>query len=271
MNIKEDKNKVYKETEQEQLKADVYYPTEGGKHPGIVLIHGGAWLQGYKEMYAEWAPHFARHGYVAMAFDYRLSTSATSTYPEALHDVKSAIHYFVQHAEEWRMDTNNLVIIGDSAGGHLASCIALDHSNTPAFQIVSVVSVYGVYDLPAWQQYTNQTRKNDPVHQFIGNAFHDAPETYKEASPQYKLKALKKPFNTSFFIIWGEDDDVVPASQSVAFSCLLERKGFDVQTLAIPGVGHYWFNLFEGIEGGSLQDNPNPLVADNILHYLKRN
>ncbi|TCP25592.1 hypothetical protein EV207_12122 [Scopulibacillus darangshiensis] len=46
--IREEKNMIFKEIGDEKLKADVCYPAEAEKHPGIILIHGGAWLQGYK-------------------------------------------------------------------------------------------------------------------------------------------------------------------------------------------------------------------------------
>ncbi|MFC7395484.1 alpha/beta hydrolase fold domain-containing protein [Scopulibacillus cellulosilyticus] len=269
MPINEEKDIIFKETDDGPLKADVYYPTEGDKYPGIVLIHGGAWLQGYKEMYCEWGPYLAQQGYVTMTFNYRLSTPETPTYPDVINDVKDAVQFFVKNSKKWKIDTDNIVILGDSAGGHLATYITIDSQKDPSYHITAVIGVYGVYDLPAWQQYTMEARDNDPVGQLMGGSCNEMPEKYKEASPYYKIKMLEKPFNTIFFIIWGDSDDVVPASQSEAFSLLLEQKGFDTQTLVIPNKGHYWFNIFEGIEGGSLKDDPNSLVVPNILNYLK--
>lgn len=265
--ISKAQNVIFKETSHEQLKADIYYPTGSGAYPGIVLIHGGAWLQGYKEMYDEWAPYLAKQGYVTMALDYRLSSPERPSYPEATKDVETAIQFFVQHAQKWHIDTNKIVTIGDSAGAHLASYIAIEQQINPAYHIAATIGIYGVYDLPSWQQYTRKTRDNDPVQQFMGPAASE--EKYKDASPYYKINALETSFNTSFFIIWGDADEVVPANQSAAFSILLAQKGFDTQTLIIPGKGHYWFNIFKGIAGGSLGDDPNPLVIPNILHYLK--
>ncbi|MDY0395061.1 alpha/beta hydrolase [Virgibacillus halophilus] len=203
MIIKEEKNMVFKEMGKERLKADVYFPAEKGKYPGVILIHGGAWLQGYKEMYSEWAPYLAKQGYVTMAFDYRLSTPGIAAYPQAVHDVNSAIQFFVRHAEEWQIDRDNIVLIGDSAGAHLATHTAIDSQSEPSYHIASTIGIYGVYDLPAWQRHTKLVRDNDPVHQFLGVSFDEKPELYKSASPYSKIKELKEPFDTSFFYYMG--------------------------------------------------------------------
>ncbi|MFS0782171.1 alpha/beta fold hydrolase [Bacillus sp. 1P06AnD] len=268
MDINEEKNVIYKETELGPLKANVYYPLSKGKYPGIILIHGGAWLTGDKEMYREWGPFLAKQGYPTIAFDYRLSTEENASFPEVTYDVQDAIAFVVKHADKWQIDVDRIILIGDSAGAHLAAYAALESIKDHSCKIRSAIGIYGVYNLPEWQQYTYSQRENDPVGQLMGTPH--SIKQLKDASPYYLFQSLEKPLETDFYIIWGDNDDVVPANQSESFSLLLESKGFSVQTLVIPDKGHFWFNLFEEIEGGSLVDEPNPLVIKNILHYLKR-
>ncbi|MDD4844144.1 MAG: carboxylesterase family protein [Anaerotignum sp.] len=81
------KNIVYGETEREYLTADIYLPTNKTSIPIVILVHGGAFHAGAKEMYENWGTYLAQNGFCAMAINYRLSGPDYPSYSGAIDDV----------------------------------------------------------------------------------------------------------------------------------------------------------------------------------------
>ena len=92
--------------------------------PGVIMIHGGGWVEGDKEsMVAPFAVPFVQHGFVVANVEYRLAKSATA--PAAVQDVRNAAKWFVEHAAEYKVDPGHVIVMGPSAGGHLALLTAM--------------------------------------------------------------------------------------------------------------------------------------------------
>lgn len=97
------------------------YIHENGVRPAIVVFAGGA--------YAKRAPHeggavaefFYKNGYNTFSVDYRV---APNRHPAPLMDAQRAIKLVRYHATEWGVDPNRVFVVGFSAGGHLAGCVA---------------------------------------------------------------------------------------------------------------------------------------------------
>lgn len=119
--VAEEKNIFYCKTPERNLALDVFYPAKKTKYKktAILIIHGGGWRNGSKEMFHAMAQHLAALGYVCFTPEYRLSTEAL--YPAAVYDVKAAIRWVRKNASEYNIDTNKIVIAGHSAGGELAA------------------------------------------------------------------------------------------------------------------------------------------------------
>jgi len=93
--------------------------------PLVITVFGGAYVAGsrdYSDMEA-YCERLALHGYAAASIDYRLmsvlSASASSIIREmflAAQDVSASIRYFKRYANEYRIDTNNIFLLGNSAG-----------------------------------------------------------------------------------------------------------------------------------------------------------
>ena len=98
---------------------DVYCP-EGtqGVLPTIISIHGGGWFYGSKKLYSHYCLRMAKRGFTVVNFDYRLAPE--HKYPAPLEDACRVLHWVQEHGAEFHIDTNNLVLVGDSAGGQLA-------------------------------------------------------------------------------------------------------------------------------------------------------
>jgi acetyl esterase/lipase len=87
--------------------------------PGAIVIHGGAWVGGDKEsMVDEFCLPFLKQNFVVANLEYRLAKAATA--PAAVTDVLTAAKWVHDHAAEYKIDPAQIVVVGNSAGGHLA-------------------------------------------------------------------------------------------------------------------------------------------------------
>ena len=121
---------VFAEHDGTKLVGDLYLPKGRSKAPVLVAVHGGGWQVGNKQFYRNWGLFLARAGYAVFAVDYRLGKPGV--YPAAVYDVKAAVQFIRAKAAEYDLDPERIGLIGDSAGAHLASLVALagDQFNT---------------------------------------------------------------------------------------------------------------------------------------------
>ena len=116
---------------------DIYYP-EGTDHalPTIISIHGGGYTYGDKERYQYYCMNLAQRGFTVVNFSYRLAPGAK--YPAQLNDTNAAITYACAHADEYFIDTNNIFIVGDSAGAQLNSQYTAAVTNPEYAQLLNL-------------------------------------------------------------------------------------------------------------------------------------
>jgi acetyl esterase/lipase len=236
------------------LVGDLYRPQASDPTPVIVAVHGGAWGGGSRAHYRSWGPYLAARGITLFTIEYRLVATSPPTYPQAVHDVRAAVQFVRGDAAALGLDPDRIALMGDSAGGHLASLVALA-GDEPCFRgpsddphaavstaVRAVISVYGVYDLLAqWHRDDLLFRMRDyrGVEKFLGRSPIDDRRIYFDASPlSYAVTRLDPP---AFLIVWGAEDDIVdPATQAVPFRDALRRAMYYVRTVVIPGAGHFW-------------------------------
>jgi dienelactone hydrolase len=114
-------------------KADLYLPCESAAGAevsrAVVIIHGGGWSGGQKRAAREIniGTTLALNGYVGMSIDYVLANSEHPgpTWPQNLHDCKTAVRWLRANAERLQIDSAHIGVIGGSAGGHLATMVGL--------------------------------------------------------------------------------------------------------------------------------------------------
>jgi acetyl esterase/lipase len=204
------------------MRLDVYKPSEPGRlRPGIMQIHGGAWLIGSKrEQGIPLLSHLAANGWVGLNVDYRLSPRAK--FPAHLLDLKRAIWWYREHAEEHGADPDFLCVTGGSAGGHLAALVALT-ANAPEYQpgfadvdtsVRAAVPFYGVYDLRDLLDNAPRYFASFLERHVMGVARADDPEAYARASPAHWIREDAPPF----LVVHGDLDTLVPVTQARAFT-----------------------------------------------------
>jgi acetyl esterase/lipase len=132
------------------IKLDIYSPIEVcvQNRPTVICLFGGAFLAGNKERrdIVAWCDSLAHYGYVAVAINYRLgfnpAVGAGGIGPaggmkraayRAIQDCRASIHYLKEYSEQYRIDTNQIFLIGNSAGAITAiNTIFLDSDERPA-------------------------------------------------------------------------------------------------------------------------------------------
>ncbi|MGB5811601.1 MAG: alpha/beta hydrolase [Polyangiales bacterium] len=216
------RNLVYREVGGRRLKLDVAMPVEPGvKRPAIMQVHGGAWIIGDKrEQGWPLIGHLAANGWVCFNVNYRLSPAAT--WPEHLEDLKYALKWIRDHAEEYGVDPSFIACTGGSAGGHLAAMVGLT-ANDPEYQpgfedadtrVQATIPVYGVYD------FTNRLGAHLPTMRttllepwVMKSFFEDSRSDYERASPLDRVHRDAPPF----LIIHGTRDTLAPVEDARLF------------------------------------------------------
>jgi acetyl esterase/lipase len=265
---------AFAEHEGIKLVGDFCLPKGRAKAPALIAIHGGGWQIGDRSFYKYWGPFLAHNGYAVFAIEYRLGKPGV--YPNALYDVKAALQFVRAKAPDYDIDPDRVGLIGDSAGAHLASLLALAggqcnsayandaHATTPV-NVKAVIGFYGVYDMLAQWTHDLKARPRDPiVEKFLGTSPMVNRKLYFDASPISYATVDRN--QVRFLLIHGTDDDIVDApSQSGAFLTALMQAQFFVRRIIIPGAGHFWSSdPFEN-EPGSY----GAIAAPRLLRFLE--
>jgi acetyl esterase/lipase len=223
------------------LALDVYQPMRPGKFPIVVQVYGGAWQRGEPSSHANFAKWLASSGYVVFAIDYRHAPKWK--WPTLFDDVDSSLAWIAQHGTEYGGDTSRVVLLGRSAGAHLAMLAAYRPS---AVRVRAVVSYYGPADLI--DAYRNPPRP-DPLHAreleeaLIGGTPAQMPNEYAEASP---ISYATKPMPATL-LIYGRRDHSVEAKYGARLGAQLAKTGTQVAYLEIPWAEHAFDEVFNGV------------------------
>ena len=139
---------------------DVFTPAdEGDLRPTIVWVHGGAWISGSTANIDPYLRILAAEGYTTIGVNY--SVGPEQTYPTAVTQLNEALAFIQENADEFSVDTTQIVLAGDSAGAQLASQLATLVTSPryahlvgiepalDAAQLAGVILNCGVYDLRA--------------------------------------------------------------------------------------------------------------------------
>ncbi|HSO78344.1 MAG TPA: alpha/beta hydrolase [Bacteroidales bacterium] len=239
-----------------QQKMDVWLP-EGRNTADtktVIVIHGGGWVQGDKSEMAQYVDSLRKRmpDYAFVNLNYRLAyNNSVNVFPVQENDVKAAIEFYLDHAAEY-MVSDDLVLLGASAGGHLAMLHA--YKNDPAGHVKAVVDFFGPFNLTVMWDY-------GLVHQLIlygaTGAFPvDNPAIYSSSSPSSFITTACPPT----IAFQGGTDPLVPPAQTTLLISMLDNAGVVNQLVYYPAESHGWI-------GANLVDTFNKIerfLADHV-------
>jgi acetyl esterase/lipase len=195
-----------------ELKADVFTPPPGTSNgAGVLLVHGGGWVQGDRSQLRGYGILLGRIGYTCVACEYRLAPA--SKWPAQIHDVKTALRWMRANADRLNVDPRKIAVSGNSAGAHLALMLA----GTPALPefegegghpgvgtgVAACIAYYG----PALL-YSPERELPEYLNFLFGEGYSEA--TAKAASPLTYATASFPPT----MLITGNKDELVPKEAS---------------------------------------------------------
>lgn len=213
--------------------------------PCIVVIHGGSWQHGDSTQLYPLNVYLAARGYTMVAMNYRLAPQ--HPFPAARDDVLAALAYLKQHTD-LGLDPNRIVLLGRSAGAHLAMLVAYA-THDPAIR--GVVSFYGFADLrycyenPSPHPKVFDTRR--VLEDFLGGAPDHIPDIYEAASPITFVDDRSPPT----LLIHGALDEFIALDDGERLAARLARLARPHFLLRLPW-GHHGGDYFSGGPFGQL-------------------
>jgi acetyl esterase/lipase len=204
--------------------------------PTLIWIHGGGWTGGTKESYAG-IPAYLAMGMNVVNVEYRLARVAQA--PAAVEDCRCALRWVIQHAKEYGIDVNRIVVSGGSAGGHLAlttgmvpASAGLDRQcpGPDNLKVAAIVNWYGISDV---NELLDGPNMKAYAVTWLGSAT-DRDQIAMRVSPLAYVRAGLPPVLT----IHGDADPTVPYTQSVRLHKALSDAGVANELMTMPGGKH---------------------------------
>jgi acetyl esterase/lipase len=201
--------------------------SEHKRSPLVMNIHGGFWRAKYNLDHAgHLCAALTAKGLATANLEYRRVGNEGGAWPGTFSDVRSAYQYLIQNADKYDFDTRKVAVMGHSAGGQLALCLAAHES-----QVRAVISLAGVVDLKRTYELH---LSHDAVVEFLRGTPAEVPEHYREADPM-QLSIGK----ASQWLIHGASDDTVPSAFSRDYVARKQSARENVHLVEIAGADHF--------------------------------
>lgn len=252
-------NVLYKETKEEDLYLDIYYPKNrkvDQKLPVVIYTHGGGWAAGsrhgaanasFKKVHTE----LLEKGFCVVSVSYRLwKKGGNITMRDCVIDSKDALRYLSKHSETLGVDVNRFFSFGDSAGGQISQMLLLTSSNSLigdktlakySYTMTAGVSWYGPTNFEDISLFNHNDRpsfkdrfgprilKPDTKEEAVL-------ELYREMSPINYLTKNSPPL----LLLQGDSDPTIPVKHAYC----MEEKNKDIKApvtiIIVKNSGHNW-------------------------------
>jgi acetyl esterase/lipase len=219
-------------------------PAGPGPHPVVVLVHGGCFKAAYANArdLAPMGDALKADGIASWTIEYRRLGEPDGGWPETYRDVGRAVDHLRTLAGPHRLDLARVVVVGHSAGGHLAMWAAARRRvpTASALHVADPLPLRGVVDLAGPLDMTADVAgyeaicRDRVITSLLGGTPSTVPERYAQASPRALL-----PLGLPQVLVWGEHEDNVPQRQAEAYVRAATQAGDSVRLVLVPGVGHF--------------------------------
>ncbi|MDD5697706.1 MAG: alpha/beta hydrolase [Victivallaceae bacterium] len=214
---------------------DIYLPGTEAPYPFILGIHGGGWREGDRSSYRHFWPRVKQRGLAFVLCSYRLAPSFH--HPAQFDDIINVLKWLKREGNKYGLDTERCALLGGSSGGHLVMLAGLRATKEIPELIVKIkalIDYCGIMDLEAQWAYDETIRHSSMTSDFIGGFPAERADRYKTASPINYAHQAAPPV----WIAHGEEDNVVPVSQSERMVAALKGNRIESVFLKAEGRGH---------------------------------
>ncbi|MGH3489073.1 MAG: alpha/beta hydrolase fold domain-containing protein [Actinopolymorphaceae bacterium] len=267
------------------------YPLPDRPLPTVIRVTGPGWMEENRAGFTVsrlGIRFLAATGFLAGAISVRLSWQAP--FPAQIHDVKAAIRWLRGHADDYPIDPDRIGIMGDSAGGHLASLAGLTGDNpdlegdsgSPGYSssVQAVVAISANSDfLSLDASQSDQLPPQPPARfcrdlhgaeaflsQLFGGPLAQRQDLMRLASPTNHVHRDAPPF----LIVHGTRDDTVPFEQGEHLHHALEQAGASTRLITIEGGHHNLRNDPDLPYEGDVWDQIGEQTIDFFDRHLRR-
>ena len=219
-------------------------PPGAGPHPTVVLIHGGCWRADFATpaAIAPMADALKADGIATWSIEYRRLGEAGAGWPGTYLDVGHAIDHLRALAPQYHLDLTHVVVLGHSAGGHLATWAGTRKKIPPtsALYIPDPLPIHALMNLAGTIQmaenipHMEQMCMDAVVTKMMGGSPAEVGERYKEVSADTFL-----PLGVVQVLIWGTKEDYVPLTLAEQYVSAADRSDDHARLVTIPDVGHF--------------------------------
>jgi len=206
---------------------EVRLPPTKVPHSVLLHIHGGFWRAKYDLAHAgHLCAALRAAGVATFNAEYRRVGNPGGGWPGTFEDVRSAYRFLQQEHSRFHLDLDRFVVMGHSAGGQLALCLAAHEKS-----LRNAISLAGVVDLKhAFALHLS----GDAVAEFLGGKPDAVPEHYREADPmELSIPQARQ------WLLHGSQDDTVPPEFSRNYVAQKKKAGESVKLIEIPRAGHF--------------------------------
>lgn len=223
----------------ESQEGDLHLP-HATRPPVVCLLHGGFWRMPYgRDELGAVASDIAARGYAVWNIEYRRLGAPGGGWPGTLNDVASAVdHLATLAADGIELDLGRVVVVGHSAGGHLALWVSARkrHSFFDAPARVRPVAAAGLAAVADLARTWAIGAGSGAVNELIGGGPDQHADRYAAASPIELL-----PLGARQLVIHGNKDEALPADLSRGYAAAAKAAGDDVAYVELPDAGHMDF------------------------------
>ncbi len=225
----------------EKISLRIYKPKNTNeKLPAILYIHGGGWILGGKESWDRFLRQLAVCTNSAVIFpDY--SRSPEAKFPKAINEIYNTLKYINENSAEFNIDTEKIVLAGDSAGANMATVTVLRalKENGPRilFQLLFYPVTNADMDTESYNDFADGPWLTKKAMEWFWNAYE--PDKEKRNNPYISpLKADEQDLkNMPHTLIITDENDVL-RDEGEEYARKLDRAGVNVMNVRINGTCH---------------------------------
>lgn len=259
------KTYIYKKTSDQDLKLDIYYPLGKNlkQYPFVYFCHGGGWISGFRNQpnNVSWCKYLASKGFAVASIDYRYGYRHHMD--EILSDYTGGLNFVRKNAKEFKIDKSQIVLMGLSAGAHLALLYSTYHTfMKDEKEMEGIKSVVAYYPPSNLSDLFAEDNKSIFAKFAIRRTLNGNPTEAKEIYDYYSPINYISDSMIPTLVAHGKMDNTVPFQSSINLIKKLDQCGVD-HTFLVHKTGDHSFDT-------NLSDYTTISILDKTIRFIRK-